>query len=61
MIEIVTPRHNSLEGPPWRILPPDQSPEGTSEAQKRVGNQVTVSGKSGDGSGKRGDTLREIR
>ena len=61
MIEIVTPRHNNLEGPPWRILPPDQSSGGTSEAQKRVGNQVTVSGKSGDGSGKRGDTLREIR
>ena len=27
LIEIVAPRHNNLDGPPWRILPPDQSSE----------------------------------
>ena len=55
IIEVVAPRHNNLDGPPWRILPPDQYLEEithtTAEMHKGTGNQVTVYGKSGDGTG----------
>ena len=44
LIEAVAPRYNNVEGPPWRILPPEQILEDVSEAEKGTGKEVTLGG-----------------
>ena len=40
----VASRHDNVEGPPWRMLPPERIPEDASEAEGGMGKQVTLDG-----------------
>ena len=45
VIELVAPRHNNLDGPPWRLLPPDRYSGEVSEVENEMGKEVTLDGK----------------